>query len=342
MIEVICGKCGRRREKFSEKITCDCGGIFQIVPKFKYMDEGISNNYPYLHSVISLGECKTPSVQFSNMSMKLEYFSPTYSYKDRGSRILLSWLKQNLEKGSIIKEDSSGNAGASIAAYGSFSGFETHIFVPDHAVREKVAQIEAYGAHMHKIPGSREDVSLAASEYLGYFASHVLNPEFRDGMRMISYEIFSELNRERVPTIYLPLSAGTLFLGVVSGFEHLFASGEIESVPNFVVVQPEYVSPICRAMSNLSDGSAEFKDSIADALVSRKPALIDMIVERMKKYHARCVSVTEREIMDARNDLALKGILVEYSSATVFAAYRKVGHDEKATLIMTGNGLKNL
>jgi len=342
MIEVRCWKCGKNRAEFSNRVTCDCGGIYEIVPKFKYMDSMIKNNYPYLRKIVSLGECETPLLSFSNLSMKLEYFSPTYSYKDRGSRILLSWLKQNLEPGSVIKEDSSGNAGASIAAYGAASGFETHIFVPENAVKEKMAQIEAYGAHIHKISGSREDVGRAASEYPGYFASHVLNPEFRDGMRMISYEIFSETNGKYIPTIYLPLSAGTLFLGIVSGFEHLYNSGEIERVPDFVVIQPEYVSPVCSSVNNVKRNPREFRDSIADALVSRKPALLDMIVKKIKTYNARCVTLTEREIVEARTNLALKGVLVEYSSATTFAAYRKIGRDDKAILIMTGNGLKNL
>ncbi len=342
MTTVVCNKCGKRRNGFSYNVTCECGGIFSIQPEFKFRSEHIWENFPYLKRINSLGECETPLISFDKMSMKLEYFSPTYSYKDRGSRTLISWLSQNLDQGSVIKEDSSGNAGASIAAYGNAAGFETHIFVPEHAVREKLEQIEAYGAHIHKIPGSREDVTRAAQEYEGYFASHVLNPEFRDGMRMISYELFKQIGRTRIPTIYVPLSAGTLFLGIVSGFEHLYSSGEIESVPRFVVVQPEYVSPICSAINNIKQAETDFKDSIADALVSRKPALAEMIIQKIKEHGSLCVSVSEDQIINARKKLALMGILVEYSSATVLAAYEKLGHSEEALLIMTGNGLKNL
>ena len=48
-------------------------------------------------------------------------------------------------------EDSSGNAGASIAAYSARANIEAHIFVPSNAPKAKIDQIRTYGAKIHEI-----------------------------------------------------------------------------------------------------------------------------------------------------------------------------------------------
>lgn len=310
-------------------------------PDFKYRDGDYLTNFPYLSRLISLGETVTPIVSYGDLSLKLEYFSPTYSYKDRGTKSLISWLSQNLRPGSEINEDSSGNAGASIAAYGAAAGFDVNIFVPEKTVAGKIKQIESYGANIHRIKGSREDVSRAASSASGYLASHVLNPEFRDGMREISYEIFRQMDHKLPDAIYIPVSAGTLILGVISGLRHLVESGEVSRMPRIVAVQTEAVSPLCSRVNGTEYDPKADAPSIADALVSREPPLIDLMVKAVEEY-GTCITVSEEEIIESRNELAGKGVLVEYSSATVYAAHKKKKMDGKSLLLMTGNGLKNL
>ena len=53
-----------------------------------------------------------------------------------------------------VVEDSSGNAGAAIAAYCAKAHIDCHIYVPEKTSLEKLTQIERYGAHLHKIPGT--------------------------------------------------------------------------------------------------------------------------------------------------------------------------------------------
>ncbi len=335
-----CVKCGKLRNGNTLSYLCQCGGIYQYEPDFKYHEGNYMRNYPYLSDAVSLGETQTPILDMGDLMLKLEYFSPTYSYKDRGTKALISYLKSRLPNGARINEDSSGNAGASISAYGAAAGFAVNIFVPEKTVASKVKQIELYGAKIHKVPGSREDVSTAARNAEGYFASHVYNPEFRDGMREISYEIFRQA--QAFPDfIFVPVSAGTLILGVISGFKHLLDSGEIAKLPRFVAVQTEAVKPLCARMNNLPFDPKAKVSSIADALVSREPPLLELMYEALSGVGA-CITVPEEEIMQARLELASKGVLVEYSSATVFAAQKKFKGIGKRLLIMTGNGLKNL
>ena len=60
--------------------------------------------------------------------------------KDRGSARLVHLLKEN---GCVeFVEDSSGNAGASLAAYAAKFGIKAHIFVSVNASRSKLLQIQ--------------------------------------------------------------------------------------------------------------------------------------------------------------------------------------------------------
>ncbi|AAT43003.1 pyridoxal-phosphate dependent enzyme [Picrophilus oshimae] len=327
-MKIRCISCGRDRK--GNELFCECGSPFEIIPDFKYYDD-INRNFPYIKRFISLGEVETPVIKRHNFSMKLDYFSPTFSYKDRGSRTLISYV--NDLKINEINEDSSGNAGASIAGYGAAAGIKVKIFVPENASAAKLRQIMSYGAQVIKIKGSRDDVQRAAQESGGFYASHILRPEFRDGIRTLAYEIF---NQGMPDHIYVPVSAGTLLLGLYSGLKHLYESSEIKTMPKIIGVQPENISPVCSRLNNIKYDPDNNLTSIADALVSKRPVLIERMLEALYK----CISVSEEEIKIARDELAASGIYVEYSSATVYAAYKKVRLDN-SMLILTGNGLKN-
>lgn len=338
-MNVKCMSCGHRREGL-ERLCPECGHPFEIIPDGKFNDT-VTKNFNYIKEWVSLGETTTPLIKFDKVSFKLDYFQPTFSYKDRGSRVAISFLLKYLKKGEIteINEDSSGNAGASIAAYGVAAGFRVNIFVPDDANPIKLYQIREYSANVIKIPGGRNAVAEAASQHVGFHLSHVLFPEFRDGIRTLAYEIFNQFSGKLPDRVFIPISAGSLFLGLYSGFQHLVDSSEIDEIPEIIGVQPQLISPICSSVNDtnwINNGDT----SIADALVTRNSPLAPFVINRLRK-HGHCVSVSEEEIIGAREELARKGILTEYSSATVYAAFKKRPYDGKNLLILTGNGLKN-
>ncbi|WP_337860708.1 pyridoxal-phosphate dependent enzyme [Ferroplasma sp.] len=333
--------CLNGHPRISHELRCSkCNEPFEIIPEKKFTEQ-IENNFDYINKWVTLGEVQTPVVRINeNLSFKLDYYSPTYSYKDRGTKNLISYLnsmKRELNIGTI-NEDSSGNAGASIAAYGSRSGFKTKIYVPANANQGKLKQIESYGAAIIKINGSRDKVQEEAEHADGFYASHILNPEFRDGIRTLAYEIFLQGNMPN--HIFVPVSAGTLLSGLYSGLVHLYNSGEIKIMPKIIAVQPENISPLCSAANGKKYDPDNDLSSIADALVAKRPVLIKSIMNILRNGNM-CISVSENEIIKARMDLALKGFYVEYSSATVFAAYNKYHFDGRSMLILTGNGLKN-
>ena len=330
MVREVCMVCGKERESIYEIRCSKCGGPFDIEIDFEY-SQNTAKNFPYINKLITLGEGKTPIIKKGDVWFKLDFLNPTGSYKDRGSVTLISYLA---EKGiKRISEDSSGNAGASIAAYSAAAGIEAFIFVPENAKGNKLKQIEAYEARVIKVSGSREDVAKAAENSGYYYASHVLQPQFRDGIRTLAYEIMESF--KKVKYIFLPVSAGTLLLGVYKGLKHLLDSGIIDEIPNIVAVQTEQVMPLCAKLKNINYKPPEKITSIADALVSTKPVLLDQMIKVVNE----CIVVNDNEIISAWKKLARMGLLVEYSSATVYAAYEKFKVND-AVLVLTGSGLK--
>lgn len=332
-----CARCSKPRE--SLEVRCArCGGPFSLLPDEPFSRK-INDNFPYVTRIQSLSEGNTPMVSPSGIHLKLDFLNPTGSYKDRGSATLLSYLH---EKGiTRISEDSSGNAGASVAAYGALLAMQVSVFVPETVKGTKLKQIESYGASVTRVTGSRDDVSKAAENSGSYFASHVWQPEFRDGIRTLAYEISRDLGWKAPDTVFLPTSAGTLLLGVYSGFRHLLESGEIERMPRLVAVQSEQVSPVYSALKGLRYDAPEKVTSLADALVSTKPVLLPEMVAALRDS-GDAMTVTEDEIVRAHAELARKGILVEYSSATAYAAALKYPEKGNAVVVLTGSGLKTL
>lgn len=108
---------------------------------------------------ISLGEGLTPLVniawlQHASPSFKLDLLNPTGSFKDRGSSVMVSYLRAHGMRS--IVADSSGNGGASIAGYGAAGGFDVKIIAPASTTTEKIAQVRAFGAAVQLVEGHRE------------------------------------------------------------------------------------------------------------------------------------------------------------------------------------------
>ncbi|MGC9345325.1 MAG: pyridoxal-phosphate dependent enzyme [Candidatus Bathyarchaeales archaeon] len=309
--------------------------------------------FPYVKGteVITLGEGWTPLVNSGNVYFKLENLNPTGSFKDRGSTVLISTLHKLVKKaGGYISEDSSGNAGASIAAYSARAGLKAKIYVPETVSGPKFNQIQFYGAEVVKVSGDRSKVAGEAqkTEKGKFYVGHVLHPLFRDGIRSLAYEMAEQFGWHVPERVYLPVSAGTLLLGVINGFEHLVESNVIGAMPKIVACQARQVSPIYHRFKNLSYTPPERITSIADALVSVNPPLLNFMVEHLREANGDAVMVEEDEIFNAFMELARKGFFVEPSSAVAYAAYKKqlknkeASTDYKTVIILTGTGLKTM
>lgn len=84
----------------------------------------------------------------TNIFVKLEYFNPAGSIKDR---VALQMIKDaetsgKLKTGGTIIEPTSGNTGIGLAALGVSKGYNVIITMPDTMSAERIKTMEAYGA----------------------------------------------------------------------------------------------------------------------------------------------------------------------------------------------------
>ena len=130
---------------------------------------------------VSLGEGMTPVISLNqNVLLKMDYFMPTLSYKDRGAAVLMAHCKELGVK--QVVQDSSGNAGNSIAAYAARAGIGCEIFVPEGTSPKKISMIRAHGAECTVVPGNRDHCAEVCREKVEregvYYANHVYTPFF--------------------------------------------------------------------------------------------------------------------------------------------------------------------
>ncbi|MAT08614.1 MAG: pyridoxal-5'-phosphate-dependent protein subunit beta [Chloroflexi bacterium] len=308
---------------------------------------------------VTLGEGGTKVIHLSKVAKlvgiskiyaKLENCNPTGSFKDRGSAALISAIKSAGIKS--IVEDSSGNAGASVAAYSAATGIEAHIFVPENAPKAKIDQILVYGATVHKIPGPRDNAEKQAKQFVVekqlFYASHNISPHFLDGTKSFGREVVGGFGAEMPDHIIIPVGNGSLLISTHLVLKELRLSGHIEKLPKLYAIQSDAIKPIVRELNGIEWRFNPNKTTSADGIASTNPPRIKQIIQAIKESKGDSISVTEDSIKRYRKILAQsEGIFMEPTSAVAFAGLETLVKNEtidarESVLIpITGSGLKS-
>jgi len=301
---------------------------------------------------VSLGEGWTPLVERrwagAAVLFKLESQMPTGSFKDRGTAVMLNHL---IEVGvGPIHEDSSGNAGSSIATYAAAAGLPCRIYVPASAPRGKIVQIAAAGAEVCAIPGTRQAVTEAALAAVetSFYASHNWQPFFIEGTKTLAYELWEQLGFAVPDNILVPTGYGSNILGLERGFDELEGRGEITRRPRLFAVQAENCAALAAAWAAGAAGYVPFipGGTIADGIATVKPVRTVEVLAALRRSGGGVVAVPEAAIAPALKALGRLGLFVEPTAATVAAALSILLRDgtlppgETTVAVLTGHGLK--
>jgi threonine synthase len=336
-----------------------CDGLFDfsVTPEYapaKVSDEpgiwryrhtfGLPTNAPSIY----LGEGDTPlvlkKILGKEIAFKLEFQNPTGSFKDRGSAVMISFLRSRGAQ--IAADDSSGNAGASFAAYASSAGIKAKVFVPSYASGPKTEQILAYGADLIPVPGPRSNASKEIRQEADrgtIYASHAYFPQSFPGYATTAFELVDQLGISP-GSILLPAGQGNLLLSIGRGFEALYHAKVIDSLPRIFGVQAARCAPLWtvyyqgkNALSNLIEG-----ETIAEGVRIITPHRLDALLGIVRKSQGRFVAVQENKILSGQQTLAKLGFYVEPTSALVWNALEQVIDDipEPIVVVLTGSGLK--
>ena len=363
MARFRCPACGTAYPADRPLWHCDCGGPLDLEPgqglRRSDIDADDASLWRYRAALalkesprVSLGEGWTPLVtrhwDGAPVHFKLESQMPTGSFKDRGTAVMLNHL---LEVGvGPIHEDSSGNAGSSIATYAAAAGLRCRIYVPASAPRGKVVQIAAAGAEVRAIPGTREAVTEAALAAIGesFYASHNWHPYFIEGTKTLAYELWEQLGFAVPDNILVPTGYGSNILGLDRGFDELIRQGEIARRPRLFAIQAENCSALAAAWAV---GAADYVPftptaTIADGIATVKPVRTAEVLAALRRSGGGVVTVPEAEIGPALKTLGRLGLFVEPTAATASAALsrllrdRTIRPDETTIVVLTGHGLK--
>lgn len=356
--QVACSRCGQRTARPSAWRCDACGGPLWItnLPAFDadaLSDEWTLWRYEAMLPAdrnFSLGEGFTPvvEVEFEGVAFraKLEFLAPTSSYKDRGTVVLVNRLMSQDVRD--VVEDSSGNAGASLAAYAGAAGIRARVFVPAHAAHGKKRQISVFGAELVEVEGPRSaatEACLAAARDTVY-ASHAWSPFFLAGQMTVAWELWEQSGRRVPDGIVCPVGQGSLVLGLWYGFEALRGGGYVDTVPRLYGVQAAACDPIVRAWEAGDEEPAPVTegDTIAGGIRIAAPVRGHEILHAIRASGGAAFRVDDEAIHSAQLTLARRGLYVEPTSAVPVAAldavWRHVGRAGDLVVPLTGSGLK--
>ena len=302
-------------------------------------------------TALPLGQGNTPTISFDwpdarrlRLELKLEYLSPTGSFKDRGAAMLISAAWSG--GATAFAEDSSGNAGAALAAYAAAARISAEIFVPADAPQVKQAQIAAVGGSIHTVDGDREAVAAAAERYAQEqgipYLSHNRSPYFSEGMKPAAEEI---AEHGLPDAIVLPVGNGSMLIGLHRGFQELIQLHRIDRIPRLFAIQAMNVGPLAAAFRNHEPQRPQ--PTIADGIAVSQPPRLAQMLDAIRGSGGAAGVVSEIEIEAARRTISERGLYVEPTSAVPLAALRRllergmIAEDERVLVPLTGSGLKS-
>lgn len=363
-LRVHCPDCGTVERLAPEHWRCACGGAWEPeeVGAFdpSLIDTADTSIWRYRRlfglgferPAVRLGAGGTPLLPVDlagrQVQVKVEYLAPTASFKDRGTAVMINLLAH--QGVTQVADDSSGNAGASVAAFAARAGMAAEIYVPAHASPAKQAQIAIYGAQVRAVPGPRLNAKLAAIEAAErgvVYASHAYHPAFLLGQQSVAWELWEQLDGRAPDWYVVPVGQGVHLLGVWLGFRRLRAAGLVDRLPRLVAVQAAALAPVCHAFDAGLDTVPAVEPestSVAEGLAIAGPVRGRRLLQAIRDTGGLCLTVEDTAILEAQQQLAHQGLYTEPTSATAVAALQALaqvaGQDETVVVPLTGSGLK--
>ncbi len=308
--------------------------------------------------IVSMEEGGTPLIESSKIAQEVKcddlYFkyegaNPTGSFKDRGSTVEITRAIEQNAKTVICA--STGNMGASVAAYAAMAGIDCTILIPNNIPDAKIAQIFAYGAKIIQIDTNSyytvQKLSEEAASEFGYF----LLGDYLDrieGEKSVGFEIIDQLEWKPPDYVICPIGTGTLIWAIWKAFLEFKEVGLIEMLPKIIGVQAEGCAPVIHAFKNdiIDIIPVESPKTIASAISVPDPITGNGALIALKNSKGDGLTVTDQEIIQARIKLGKIGIFAEPSGAVSLAGLYKMQnqwdlHDKTIVCVITGHGLKD-
>jgi threonine synthase len=361
---IECYRCKKRFPSDTIIFQCDkCGCSLDLIYDYNKIKEHILHEsfkkgeirhwkywpfYPieHLDKVITMNEGGTPLLESNKQKglfFKYEGVNPTCSFKDRGTTVEISRVR---ELG--IKEvacASTGNMGASVAAYSARAGIKATIYVPTFASLSKLKQIVSYGAGLVRVKGTYEDTLNKTKELREKTGVYLTGdyPYRGEGEKSVGFEIIDQMDWKVPDYIVCPMGNGTLIYGIYKGLVEFKKTGLIKKIPRIIGVQAKGCNPIVEAfkMKKREFTAVKKPKTEAGAIACGNPVDGFEALDSLYSTKGLAVDVTDKEMSLAKKELGKEGIYAELSGAASFAAVKKLNIKGPIVCVVTGHGLKD-
>ncbi|WP_226001458.1 cysteine synthase A [Paenibacillus sp. BJ-4] len=274
--------------------------------------------------------------QDAEVYVKLEYFNPSGSVKDRAAGNLIDEAEKagHLQPGGTIIEPTSGNTGIGLAMNAAARGYRAILVMPSNMTKERINILKAYGAEVvltpaeERMPGAIRKALELGAEIEGSFIPHQFENEANPDIHRTTTALeILEQTEGRLDVFVASSGTG----GTITG------TGEVlrQHLPDLRVVVVEPMgSPV------LSGGKPG-----PHKLVGTSPGFIPDVLNT--KVYDEIVQVSDEDaIAMTRAIAAEEGILVGPSSgATIWAAIqeaRRLGAGKRVLCIAPDTGERYL
>lgn len=272
----------------------------------------------------------------AELYVKLEYFNPSGSVKDRAAYNLIAQAEKDglLKPGATIIEPTSGNTGIGLAMNAAAKGYKAILVMPDNMTKERINLLKAYGAEVvltpaaERMPGAiRKALELKEQVPGSFIPQQFENPANPDVHRFTTAPEIIEQMDGRLDAFVATSGTG----GTITG------TGEVlrEKLPGIriYVVEPKG-SPV------LSGGQPG-----PHKLVGTSPGFVPAILNT--SVYDEIVQVADEDALDtARRLAAQEGILVGPSAGasvwTGLQVARKLGKGKRVLCIAPDTGERYL
>jgi len=313
---------------------------------------------------VSLGEGLTPLVPAARIGamvgvngllIKDEGRNPTWSYKDRFTSVAVSMAKAQGAR--VVATASSGNAGASLAAYAARAGLKCVVATFAGTAGPMLSQIRKYGANVLPMTAKTDRWALleeGASRH-GWFVtspyrapvvgSHPLGIE---GYKTIAYEMVEQCGGSAPDWCVLPVCYGDGLAGIWAGFEELLAAKIIDRTPRMVAAEV-HGSLLDALTHNLDHPAVQAMKFDTMAISIGAPQSTFQALNALRKSEGCAVQVTNDGLIAMQERLARsEGIFAELAAVTPLLAIEKLCGDgtiaptDRVVALITASGLKDL
>lgn len=281
--------------------------------------------------------------------VKHELSEPTHSFKDR---VVATATAHAVAEGhAVLACASTGNLAHAVAARAAAEGLPAHVFMPATVEPAKWRAAAAYGAHVHLVDGTYDEVNRLcqqlADECGWGFVNVNLRPWYAEGSKTIAFEVAEDLGWRAPDHVVAPVASGALYSQIAEALDWWRDCGLITGRTRLHGAQPSGCCPVASAFSAGETWPDPIRtpQTIAHSLAIGDPADGWRALEHARSSGGGIHAAPDEETIDAIHELAAAtGILTEPAGGVTAAVCRRLGQAGRlrgeVVLVITGDGLK--